>query len=901
MSQLKTNEAAIFRTTLISESADSGDNFLQTGETLAGILKATMNENFSEKNDMRFKTPQTEDSEEFNSLVMDINRTNGIPPLSEFEEQQMHLHQQQILHQQQQQRHQQHQLQQQHRQQQQHYHQQQHQQPHQVHPQQGMKASHPSMSQPQNGQSVPTKAEVDYYNYLYNVARTEQQNIGNSNHHAASAGPRGNGEQWNQWPLYTRTESSRRNSYINADNISGFSNFQFDLENEVGLKEQGYIASAADVARERPQQALREIPTAGNGAIGEPPVSTGPSSLGPPGSGTIGSKNLVSKIQADFPRTPSPIFPNKYGLRPANPSDTRGPSELSGVSGSQDPSIMHPLPTGQRNYIPILERDGAAFRSNSDPSANAENKDVSERMGSLTLNGSEERHSLYGPQPSNRPLYSSSNQFYTQDFSSYTQVSPLAPYSDAGRSSEKGTNSMNFAHTSASLHGQSAPQNGNNPAHVKNSYWDTDAFGQKGFVGQPGADRASQRIASMASGTGLNGASPLMSAVVGKRGPQRSSNSIPQERKGRSYASESTPPTRNSALHKESSGSRSKLLEDFRNNRNPNLQLADIVGNIVEFAGDQHGSRFIQQKLESSGESGKQMVFNEILPYALKLMTDVFGNYVIQKFFEHGTSEQRSLLAKQIEGHVLPLSLQMYGCRVIQKAIESISEEEQGKLVRELDGHVLKCVKDQNGNHVVQKCIERIPPKIIQFIVDAFNGHVCTLSTHPYGCRVIQRILEHCAEGQTSMVLEELHRNIHSLVQDQYGNYVIQHVLERGLLRDRQRIVQQVQENIYTMSQHKFASNVVEKCLVNGSDEERNQLIDEIIHQSENSSAVLYGMMKDQYANYVIQKMIDVTDDDRRRKLIALMKPHLSSLKRFAYGKHIIARIEKYQALKPFD
>ena len=62
------------------------------------------------------------------------------------------------------------------------------------------------------------------------------------------------------------------------------------------------------------------------------------------------------------------------------------------------------------------------------------------------------------------------------------------------------------------------------------------------------------------------------------------------------------------------------------------------MGHIVEFSGDQHGSRFIQQKLETAEDPEKQLVFEEILPSALQLMTDVFGNYVIQKFFEHGKS-----------------------------------------------------------------------------------------------------------------------------------------------------------------------------------------------------------------------------------------------------------------------
>lgn len=46
---------------------------------------------------------------------------------------------------------------------------------------------------------------------------------------------------------------------------------------------------------------------------------------------------------------------------------------------------------------------------------------------------------------------------------------------------------------------------------------------------------------------------------------------------------------------------------------------------------DQYGSRFIQQKLETATTEEKDMVYEEIMPRALKLMTDVFGNYVVQK------------------------------------------------------------------------------------------------------------------------------------------------------------------------------------------------------------------------------------------------------------------------------
>ena len=46
---------------------------------------------------------------------------------------------------------------------------------------------------------------------------------------------------------------------------------------------------------------------------------------------------------------------------------------------------------------------------------------------------------------------------------------------------------------------------------------------------------------------------------------------------------------------------------------------------------DQHGSRFIQQKLEEASPEDREKIFPEILANAIALTTDVFGNYVIQK------------------------------------------------------------------------------------------------------------------------------------------------------------------------------------------------------------------------------------------------------------------------------
>jgi len=353
--------------------------------------------------------------------------------------------------------------------------------------------------------------------------------------------------------------------------------------------------------------------------------------------------------------------------------------------------------------------------------------------------------------------------------------------------------------------------------------------------------------------------------------------------------------SRHNSASLDKNSNRSRLLEDFRNSRYPNLQLRDLVHHIVEFSQDQHGSRFIQQKLERAAPAEKQIVFQEILPHAYSLMTDVFGNYVIQKFFEFGSSDQKTQLVNKLRTHVQPLALQMYGCRVIQKALESIPLDQQKLIIQELDGNVVKCVKDQNGNHVVQKCIETVDPACLQFIIEAFRGQVFSLSTHPYGCRVIQRILEHCTQDQTLGILEEIHSHTEQLLQDQYGNYVVQHVLDHGKPEDKTKIVCAVRGKVLHLSQHKFASNVVEKCVQNASRVERATLIDEVCTvNSDSPSSPLHIMMKDQYANYVVQKMIDVAEPSQRKILMHKIRPHITTLRKYTYGKHILAKLEKY-------
>ena len=104
------------------------------------------------------------------------------------------------------------------------------------------------------------------------------------------------------------------------------------------------------------------------------------------------------------------------------------------------------------------------------------------------------------------------------------------------------------------------------------------------------------------------------------------------------------------------------------------------------------------------------------------------------------------------------------------------------------------------------------------------------------------------------------------------------------------------------LSRHKFASNVVEKCFAHANKLDRDALIDEVLGKQSDaatatpvidSNSVLLGMVKDQFGNYVIQRLIDVLDAEQMAGLLQRIRRYVPSLRKIPYGRHILAKIEK--------
>ena len=66
--------------------------------------------------------------------------------------------------------------------------------------------------------------------------------------------------------------------------------------------------------------------------------------------------------------------------------------------------------------------------------------------------------------------------------------------------------------------------------------------------------------------------------------------------------------------------------------------------------------------------------------------------------------------------------------------------------------------------------------------------------------------------------------------------------------------MEKIRENFAQYAMHKFSSNVIEKCVHYTTSQDRSGILEEVCFVREDGVSVLSLMMKDPFANYVVQR-----------------------------------------------
>ncbi|TAQ85173.1 hypothetical protein B7494_g6502 [Chlorociboria aeruginascens] len=323
-------------------------------------------------------------------------------------------------------------------------------------------------------------------------------------------------------------------------------------------------------------------------------------------------------------------------------------------------------------------------------------------------------------------------------------------------------------------------------------------------------------------------------------------------------------------------------------NRFANMALEQLGGEIYALCKDQHGCRYLQKKLEDRNPEQVHMIWLETNQHVIELMTDPFGNYLCQKLLEFCNDDERTVLIENASHDLVRIALNQHGTRALQKMIEFISTPGQIQtIIGALRYRVVELIQDLNGNHVIQKCLNKLSPTDAQFIFDAVGTHCVDVGTHRHGCCVLQRCIDHASGDQKAWLIRQISNNAYVLVQDPFGNYVVQYILDLNEPVFTEPLVAMFQGRVGQLSKQKFSSNVIEKCLRCAQEPSKDMLIEEMLQPSE-----LDRLLRDSFANYVIQTALDYANPAMKMRLVEAIRPYLPAIRTTPYGRRIQAKIQ---------
>lgn len=331
---------------------------------------------------------------------------------------------------------------------------------------------------------------------------------------------------------------------------------------------------------------------------------------------------------------------------------------------------------------------------------------------------------------------------------------------------------------------------------------------------------------------------------------------------------------------------------------NPNIYLNETIEflafNILPLSQDQAGCRFLQEKIDEDPKNTVKIFFNNIIPHILPIIKDPFGNYLIQKLYPYLTPEDFKTILEKISPHIVDLSSNNHGTRVVQNIINYLSNPELIDIfLNMIKPHIISFVKELHGVNIINKFVYLYPKssnEINKIIVD----NCSLLATHKYGCFYLQKILE----GPDGQLKHELIKNLIDncivLLIDQFGNYVIQSILDLRNNKYSSDIALIISNNAPYYSKHRYSCNVIEKCFDFCGKKEKNILIEKLT-----TPEVISELILDEHGNYVIQKTLYYSDNEKRDEILNVIKSLIPQIKTKSFGDKLLTRL--YSMYPNFD
>ena len=357
-------------------------------------------------------------------------------------------------------------------------------------------------------------------------------------------------------------------------------------------------------------------------------------------------------------------------------------------------------------------------------------------------------------------------------------------------------------------------------------------------------------------------------------------------------------------------------LENFSESYNYNDTVPStkyIISMSIILSKEKIGSKLVQMEYERGNDEIKNEIFETLKKQIVPLSEDIYGNYVIQKILISRDSKKIDFIFESLKELFFGLSKHQNGCRVLQTLIQILSELKDNKKIKIfvdilIKNNISTLFYDQNGNHVIQKLIDVLDGENINYIYSTVLKNIKSecennLLFNKYGSRIVQSLLykfnelQKGKEKENNLIDKIFENNFDELCQNQYSNYILQFFIEKHKNKI-EFICTKLKGNIYKFSRDNYASYIIQKVIDNGNGQQRDQIGKEILendHGNNNKENSIMQLVKHKNGNFVIQKIIQFCSSDIKNEIIKKIN-NSNDIKRGKYSKYVSNIIERYNS-----
>jgi hypothetical protein len=180
------------------------------------------------------------------------------------------------------------------------------------------------------------------------------------------------------------------------------------------------------------------------------------------------------------------------------------------------------------------------------------------------------------------------------------------------------------------------------------------------------------------------------------------------------------------------------------------------------------------------------------------------------------------------------------------------------------------------------------------------SNRIVELSKTPEGCRRVQDALKHAPnDGQRKELVQNLQGHVLHLAMDPHGNHVLQLAIDLLPPPAVDFIRLEIEQHARTLAHHTYGCRVLERLIEHFPHDKLGFMIDKVLttgKQGKDSDSEFFNICQDQYANFVIQHVLEHGDDDHRDQIVRIVRNQVGKFVNNSFACGVLNKALTYGA-----